>query len=192
MGELTKGKLIIFSAPSGSGKTTIVKELMKQVPNLAFSVSACSRSPRKGEVDGKDYFFLTVDEFRQKIAERAFVEWEEVYQDRFYGTLSSEVERMRNAGIHVLFDIDVKGGINIKDIYGSEALSVFVQPPSIEELRRRLELRGTDSKEDIDIRVEKAEFELAHACHFDVVVVNDQLPKAVEEVVNKVAEFLAE
>lgn len=189
---MKKGKLIIFSAPSGSGKTTIVKELMKQVTNLAFSVSACSRLPRKGEVDGKDYFFLSVDEFRRKIEQHAFVEYEEVYKDRLYGTLASEVERMRNAGTHVLFDVDVMGGMNIKAIYGMDALSVFVQPPSVEELRTRLELRGTDSKEDIDIRVEKAEFELTYADHFDVVVVNDQLEKAVSDVVSLVKEFIAE
>ncbi len=187
-----KGKLIIFSAPSGSGKTTIVKELMKQVPNLAFSVSACSRPPRAGEVDGKDYHFLSVEKFRELIEQHAFVEWEEVYKDRLYGTLVSEVERMRNAGTNVLFDVDVMGGMNIKAIYGMEALSIFVQPPSVEELRARLELRGTDSKEDIDIRVEKAEFELSFADHFDVVVINDQLEKAVKEVVALVADFIAE
>jgi len=187
-----KGKLIIFSAPSGSGKTTIVKELMKQVPNLAFSVSACSRPPREGEVDGKDYHFLSVEKFRKLIEQHAFVEWEEVYKDRLYGTLVSEVERMRNAGTNVLFDVDVMGGMNIKAIYGMEALSIFVQPPSVEELRARLELRGTDSKEDIDIRVEKAEFELSFADHFDVVVINDQLDKAVKEVVTLVADFIAE
>ncbi len=187
-----KGKLIIFSAPSGSGKTTIVKELMKQVPNLAFSVSACSRPPREGEVDGKDYHFLSVEKFRELIEQHAFVEWEEVYKDRLYGTLVSEVERMRNAGTNVLFDVDVMGGMNIKAIYGMEALSIFVQPPSVEELRARLELRGTDSKEDIDIRVEKAEFELSFADHFDVVVINDQLDKAVKEVVTLVADFIAE
>ncbi|MFA5416819.1 MAG: guanylate kinase [Bacteroidales bacterium] len=187
-----KGKLIIFSAPSGSGKTTIVKELMKQVPNLAFSVSACSRPPRKGEINGKDYFFISVEEFRKKIEEHAFVEWEEVYKDRLYGTLVAEVERMRNKGTHVLFDVDVLGGMNIKAVFGMEALSIFVQPPSVEELRSRLELRGSDSKEDIDIRVEKAEFELTFAEHFDVVVVNDRLEDAVKEVVALVTEFLSE
>jgi len=192
MKPIKKGKLIIFSAPSGSGKTTIVKELMKQVPNLAFSVSACSRPPREGEVDGRDYHFMSVEKFRKLIEQHAFVEWEEVYKDRLYGTLVSEVERMRDAGTNVLFDVDVMGGMNIKAIYGMEALSVFVQPPSVEELRARLELRGTDSKEDIDIRVEKAEFELSFADHFDVVVINDQLDKAVKEVVALVADFIAE
>ncbi|MDP2721824.1 MAG: guanylate kinase [Bacteroidales bacterium] len=187
-----KGKLIIFSAPSGSGKTTIVKELMKQVPNLAFSVSACSRPPRRGEVDGKDYFFISVEEFRKKIEEHAFVEWEEVYKDRLYGTLVAEVERMRNKGTHVLFDVDVLGGMNIKAVFGMAALSIFVQPPSVEELRSRLEMRGSDSKEDIDIRVEKAEFELTFAENFDVIVVNDRLDDAVKEVVTLVTEFLSE
>jgi guanylate kinase len=187
-----KGKLIIFSAPSGSGKTTIVKELMKQVPNLAFSVSACSRPPRRGEIDGKDYFFISVEEFRNKIEEHAFVEWEEVYKDRLYGTLVAEVERMRNKGTHVLFDVDVLGGMNIKAVFGMAALSIFVQPPSVEELRSRLEMRGSDSKEDIDIRVEKAEFELTFAENFDVIVVNDRLDDAVKEVVTLVTEFLSE
>lgn len=189
---MKKGKLVIFSAPSGSGKTTIVKELMKQVPNLAFSVSACSRSPREGEIDGKDYYFLSVDDFRKKIEQHAFVEWEEVYKDRLYGTLSAEVERLRNQGIHVLFDVDVMGGMNIKAIYGMHALSIFIQPPSVQELRTRLELRGTDTTEDIDIRVEKAEFELTYSDHFDLVVINDELDKAVKEVVGLVTEFLSE
>lgn len=189
---MKKGKLIIFSAPSGSGKTTIVKELMKQVPNLAFSVSACSRPPRYGEVNGKDYYFFSVEEFKKKIEEHAFVEWEEVYKDRLYGTLVSEVERLRNQGTHVLFDVDVMGGMNIKAVFGMKALSVFIQPPSVQELRLRLEQRGSDSKEDIDIRVEKAEFELTFAEHFDVVVVNDRLDKAINEVVTLVTEFLSE
>ncbi len=190
MTKTIKGKLVIFSAPSGAGKTTIVHWLMKQIPELAFSVSATSRKIRPGEVDGKDYHFLSVDDFKRKIRENAFVEWEEVYDNQYYGTLISEVERLRKEGKHVVFDVDVKGGMNIKRLYGNDALSVFVQPPSIEELEKRLRLRNTDDEESIRKRVKKAEYELQYAKHFDVVIVNDNLEEAKQETLKVVSEFL--
>jgi guanylate kinase len=185
-----KGKLIIFSAPSGAGKTTLVKHVMSQVDNLTFSVSACSRKKRVGEIDGKDYYFLTVEEFKKKIAAGEFIEWEEVYPDHFYGTLYSEVENKRNRGLHVVFDVDVKGGMNIKKIFGDEALAIFIKPPSVDVLKERLLKRGTDSPEDIGTRVEKAEYELTFAKHFDVVIVNDDLKRAQQETVSAIHEFL--
>lgn len=190
--KLKKGKLIIFSAPSGAGKTTLVKYVMSHVDNLTFSVSACSRKKRAGETDGKDYYFLSVEEFRKKIKEGAFIEWEEVYPDHYYGTLYSEVEDKRNRGLHVVFDVDVKGGMNIKKIFGDEALAIFIKPPSVEELRKRLLKRGTDSIEDIETRVKKAEYELTFAKHFDVVIVNDDLEKAQQETVRIIRDFLSD
>jgi len=190
MAKVQKGKLVIFSAPSGAGKTTIVHWLMKQIPELAFSVSATSRQKRSGETDGKDYHFLSVDDFKQKIRQNAFVEWEEVYENQFYGTLISEVERLRKEGKHVVFDVDVKGGMNIKRLYGNDALSVFVQPPSIEELEKRLRTRNTDSEESIRKRVKKAGYELQYAKHFDVVIVNDNLEEAEQKTLEVVTEFL--
>jgi len=191
MTKISKGKLIIFSAPSGAGKTTIVHWLMKQIPDLAFSVSATSRPKRSGETDGKDYRFLSVEEFKKKIRENAFVEWEEVYENQFYGTLISEVERLRKEGKHVVFDVDVKGGMNIKRLYGNDALAIFVQPPSIEELKRRLSLRNTDDEESINKRVKKAGYELQHAKHFDVVIINDNLEKAEQKTLEVVKEFFS-
>jgi len=190
MAKVQKGKLVIFSAPSGAGKTTIVHWLMKQIPELAFSVSATSRQKRSGETDGKDYHFLSVDDFKQKIRQNAFVEWEEVYENQFYGTLISEVERLRKEGKQVVFDVDVKGGMNIKRLYGNDALSVFVQPPSIEELEKRLRTRNTDSEESIRKRVKKAGYELQYAKHFDVVIVNDNLEEAEQKTLEVVTEFL--
>ena len=190
MTKAQKGKLVIFSAPSGAGKTTIVHWLMKQIPELAFSVSATSRKKRPGETDGKDYHFLSVEDFKQKIRQNAFVEWEEVYENQFYGTLISEVERLRKEGKHVVFDVDVKGGMNIKRLYGSDALSVFVQPPSIEELERRLVSRNTDNEESIRKRVKKAGYELQYAKHFDVVIINDNLEEAKQKTLEVVTEFL--
>ncbi|RLD40023.1 MAG: guanylate kinase [Bacteroidetes bacterium] len=187
---MKKGKLIVFSAPSGAGKTTLVKYLMGKIPALSFSVSAASRNARKGEVNGKDYHFLTVDEFRKNINQDAFVEWEEVYKDHFYGTLSSEVERIRNQGQHVVFDVDVKGGVNIKKIFGEDVLAVFIEPPSIDALKLRLENRATDSKKDIQTRIEKAKEELDFAPFFDVIIVNDDLDIAKKEVFEKVSEFI--
>jgi len=189
---MKQGKIIIFSAPSGSGKTTLVKWLLEQNLNLHFSISATSRPPRSTEVPGKDYFFLTPEVFRQKIAENAFLEWEEVYTDKFYGTLLSEVENSLSEGKNILFDVDVKGGLNIKKHYGEQALSVFVQPPSIEILRQRLEFRNTDSAEIINERVNKAAYELTFAPQFDLIIVNDILEIAKQDCLEKLQVFLAE
>lgn len=187
-----KGKLIIFSAPSGSGKTTIVKHLLEQNFNLSFSVSATSREPRTGEIHGKDYYFISEKEFRKKIATNEFLEWEEVYSGIFYGTLKSEVERIRNAGKNVIFDVDVVGGLNIKKYYGNEALAIYVQPPSVEELKKRLQNRSTESQEKINMRIAKAEEELTYAARFDLIIINDNLESALKIVESKVAEFLLE
>ena len=183
------GKLIIFSAPSGSGKTTIVRELLRRIPQLEFSISATSRAPRGTERDGVDYYFLSPDEFRRAVDEERFVEWEEVYAGTCYGTLRSELDRIWGKGHTILFDVDVLGGINLKRIFGADACSVFIMPPSIEELERRLELRGTDAPEVIAKRVAKAEFELTKAPEFDHVVVNDVLDTAVAEVERIVRDF---
>ncbi len=187
-----KGKLIIVSAPSGSGKSPIVRWLMEQHPELKlyFSVSCTSRQPRGTEQDGVDYFFLQPDEFRQKIANGEFLEYEEVYTDRFYGTLKAQVERQREAGQNVVFDVDVKGGVNIKKYYGDEAMSLFIQPPSVEELRRRLEGRATDTPEAIQQRLDKAEYELTFAPKFDHIVVNDDLETAKQEALRLLKDFL--
>ena len=175
------GKVIIFSAPSGSCKTTIVHRLLERYPQLEFSISATSRAPRGAERDGVDYYFLSQEAFAAAVAEGRFVEWEEVYKGTCYGTLRSEVERIWQKGHVIVFDVDVLGGINLKRIFGQDACSVFIMPPSVEELRRRLEGRGTDSPEAIDRRVAKAEFELTKAPEFDHTVVNDRLDDAVEE-----------
>jgi guanylate kinase len=185
-----KGKLIIFSAPSGAGKTTIVKHLLNKGFNLEFSVSATSRPPRVNEKHGKDYCFLTAEDFKKKIANNEFLEWEEVYTDKFYGTLKSEVERIRQEGKNVVFDVDVVGGCNIKDYYGDEALSVFVQPPSVETLEKRLKARLTDSDEVIKTRIEKAKYELSFAPRFDKIIVNDKLEDALEEAEKTLEKFL--
>ncbi len=184
------GKLLIFSAPSGSGKTTIVKEVLKEFKNLEFSISACSRVPRKGEVHAKDYYFLSVEDFKRNIETDSFVEWEEVYRDNFYGTLKSEVDRIWNKGNHVVFDVDVVGGLNIKKQFGDKALAVFVKPPSIDELKARLKGRGTETQEQIDKRIDKAEYELGFAEDFDAVILNDVLNKAVGETVGLINDFL--
>ncbi|MGM9759955.1 MAG: guanylate kinase [Parabacteroides sp.] len=184
------GKLIIFSAPSGSGKSTIINYLLTQGLNLCFSISATSRAPRGTEQNGVEYYFLTPDEFRARIAAGDFLEYEEVYADKFYGTLKSEVERLLAEGKHVIFDVDVVGGCNIKKFYGDRALSLFIQPPSIEELRRRLEGRGTDSPEVIESRVAKAAYELTFAPKFDVVVVNDDLEQAKAKAFAVIQQFL--
>lgn len=182
--------MVIFSAPSGAGKTTIVKEVLKKELNLQFSISACSRPPRKGEVDGKDYYFLGIEGFRQKIGENEFLEWEEVYKDHYYGTLRSEVERIWNDQHHVIFDVDVYGGLNIKKQFGKKALAIFVMPPSLEILEQRLRGRSTDSEENIKRRLDKARHEIGKADGFDIVIVNDKLEKAVNEAIDKVSEFL--
>jgi guanylate kinase len=189
---MSKGKLLIFSAPSGSGKSTIVNFLMQEHPelNMHFSISCTTRAPRGTEKNGVEYFFLTPEEFKAKIAEGAFVEYEEVYTDRFYGTLKSQVENQINNGENVVFDVDVKGGCNLKKIFGNEALSVFVQPPSVEELRRRLVGRATDAPEVIEQRLAKAEEELTYAPKFDVIIVNDDLETAKAEALKTIGEFL--
>lgn len=187
-----KNGLLIFSAPSGSGKSTIVNWLMKEHPELklAFSISCTSRAPRGTEKNGVEYFFLTPKEFKAKIEADEFLEYEEVYQDRFYGTLKSQVENQLEAGDSVVFDVDVKGGVNIKKFYGGRALSIFVQPPSVEELRHRLNGRGTDAPEVIEQRLAKANYELTFAPQFDHIVVNDNLEKAEQEVYKLVSDFL--
>lgn len=187
-----KGKVIIFSAPSGSGKSTIINWLMQEHKelNLAFSISCTSRQPRGQEQDGVEYFFVSPDEFRRRIAANEFLEYEEVYADRFYGTLKAQVEKQLDKGENVVLDVDVKGGCNIKSIYGDKALSLFIQPPSVEELRNRLTGRGTDTPEVIEDRIRRAEFELSFASKFDHVVVNDNLDAAKEEALKAVSEFI--
>ena len=184
------GKLIIFSAPSGSGKSTIINYLLTQNLNLAFSISATSRPPRGTEQNGVEYFFLSPEEFRQRIANNEFLEYEEVYENRFYGTLKSQVEKQLADGQNVIFDVDVVGGCNIKQFYGDRALSVFIMPPSVEELRKRLNGRGTDAPEVIESRIAKAEFELGYAGKFDVTIVNDNLEKAKAEALNVIRKFI--
>lgn len=186
----TNGKLIILSAPSGSGKTTIMKYLVEEFPQLEFSISATSRAPRHNECHGRDYYFVTADEFEKLVSEDKFVEWEEVYKGTHYGTLRSEMERIHGKGNAIVFDVDVKGGLRLKKIFGGDALAVFVMPPSVEELRNRLELRGTDSAENIEKRVAKAEQEIADARNFDVVVVNDDLAEAVGQAKEIIRKFL--
>ena len=187
-----RGKLIIISAPSGTGKSTIIGWLMKEHPelNLAFSISCTSRPPRGTEQNGVEYFFLTPEEFRERIDNDEFLEYEEVYEGRFYGTLKAQVERQLEAGQNVVFDVDVKGGVNIKKFYGDEAMSIFIQPPSIAELRKRLEGRGTDTPEVIDQRIARAEFELTFADQFDKIVVNDDLAQAEQDALKLVKDFI--
>ena len=185
-----QGKSVIISAPSGSGKTTIVKHLLQQNLNLEFSVSACSRKPRENEVDGRDYYFLSVEQFRAGIERGEFLEWEEVYKDHFYGTLKSEIERIWNEGKHALFDVDVVGGKNLKELFGDVALAVFVQAPSLQVLEQRLRERSTDAEEKIRDRMAKALSELQYASRFDVIIVNDRLETALAEAEKVVSDFL--
>ncbi len=188
---MKQGKLIIFSAPSGSGKTTLVHYLLQQPElNLAFSVSAASRNKRPNETDGKDYYFISPEVFKQKIKEDAFVEWEEVYKNNFYGTLKSEVERLLNACKNVIFDIDVKGGLNIKKQYPENSLAVFVQPPSVAELKKRLQSRQTETPEKIKMRIDKADEEMQYAKNFDVIIINDDLEKAKKKAYQTVSHFI--
>ena len=187
---MAKGKLIIFSAPSGSGKSTIINYLMTQGLNMHFSISATNRAPRGTEQNGVEYFFLTPEEFRTKIDNDEFLEYEEVYANRFYGTLKAQVEKQLEEGQNVVFDVDVKGGVNIKKFYGERALSVFIQPPSVDELRRRLEGRATDAPEVINDRIARAEYELSFAPQFDTIVVNDDLETAKSEALQKIKDFL--
>ena len=184
------GKLVIFSAPSGSGKTTIVRELLKRFPRFEFSISATSRAPRGVEQHGVDYYFLSNDEFRARVERNEFVEWEEVYQGTCYGTLRSEMERIWSNGNIIIFDVDVLGGINLKRIFGADACSIFIMPPSVEELERRLRGRGTDSEEVILKRIGKAGFELSKAPEFDHTVVNDDLQEAIEQTASIIENFL--
>lgn len=190
MGENSTGKCIIFSAPSGAGKTTIVHALLNSMPQLAFSVSACSRAPRGKEINGVDYHFLTADEFRTKIQNEEFVEWEEVYSDMYYGTLKSEIERIWSTGKTVVFDVDVIGGLNLKKSFKEQALAVFIQPPSLAILEERLRNRKTDSEEKIQIRLAKSIQELESAIDFDVIIENDVLEEAIEKAKRLVIEFI--
>ena len=192
--SIKKGKMIIVSAPSGSGKSTIVNWLMQEHPelNLYFSISCTSRAPRGTEQNGVEYFFISPEEFKEKIARGEFLEYEEVYEDRFYGTLKEQVESQRMNGENVVFDVDVKGGCSIKQYYGDEALSLFIQPPSIDELKRRLMNRGTDSLEDIEKRLSKASYELTFAEKFDKILINDDLEIAKAKALEIVSEFLGD
>ncbi|MBN2167061.1 MAG: guanylate kinase [Marinilabiliaceae bacterium] len=189
---MKKGKLVIFSAPSGSGKTTIVKHLLSKNLNLEFSISATSRNPRGAEINGVDYYFLTPADFEKKIANDEFLEYEEVYKGVYYGTLKSEVDRITSIGNNIVFDVDVVGGVNIKKMYGDAALAMFIQPPSIEELRKRLVGRGTDSEDKIEMRLNKASEELSYASKFDVIIVNDNLEKAKKDAEQALHDFLSD
>ncbi len=189
---MDKGRLIIVSAPSGAGKSTLIGYLMQQGLPLAFSVSATSRAPRGSEQHGKEYYFLTAEDFKRHIEADDFLEYEEVYPGKYYGTLKSEVERLRNSGKHVIFDVDVVGGVNIKRFYGDEALSIFIEPPSVDALRERLEGRATDAPEVIATRVAKAVKELSYAPQFDKVVVNDMLETAQREILQFVTDFIGQ
>lgn len=188
-----QGKIILFTAPSGAGKTTIVKYLLQTNPALSFSISACTRDKRgRSEENGRDYYFITPEEFRQKIERDEFVEWEEVYEGAFYGTLKSEIERIWNQGHHVILDVDVKGGLKIKEYYKDRALAIFVKPPSIEALADRLQARATDSASSISSRIFKARFELSFENKFDAVIVNEHLEEAIAQAEKLVHDFLAD
>lgn len=184
------GKLIIFSAPSGAGKTTIVHHLLSKKFGLEFSISATTRERREGEVDGKDYYYLSVSDFKKKIENKEFVEWEEVYTDNFYGTLRSEVERIWAEGNTVIFDVDVDGGLNLKHAYGDKALAIFVMPPSLDKLRSRLEGRDTETPESVDRRMNKAPDEIEKSVDFDKLILNDKLPDAFKKAENMLRDFL--
>ncbi len=188
---MPEAKLVIFSAPSGAGKSTIVNHLLNKGMDIAFSVSATSRPPRGVEKNGVEYYFLSPDEFRRKIANEEFVEYEEVYKDCYYGTLRSEIDRIGLMGKHIVFDVDVIGGLNIKKQYGNRALLIFIAPPGIEELRQRLIGRGTDTPEMINLRIAKAEYELSFAPKFDITIINDDLNRAKNEALKVVSAFLS-
>lgn len=187
----TQGKAIIFSAPSGSGKTSLVRHLIQHIPNLGFSISACTRDKRgRHEVHGRDYYFLSIDEFKKKIDQNAFVEWEEVYEGNFYGTLKEEVQRIWDNGKAVIFDVDVKGGLALKKYFGPQALAIFVKVPSLEVLKTRLNDRGTESEESLSRRLYKAQFEATFEPQFDTSILNDDFERSSEEAVTLVSEFL--
>ncbi|HDQ16417.1 MAG TPA: guanylate kinase [Bacteroidetes bacterium] len=188
--QQTKMKMIVFSAPSGAGKTTIVHRILEERQDLAFSVSACSREKRKNEIHAKDYYFFSPEEFKQLIKEAAFLEWEEVYANNFYGTLKSEVERIWAEGKHVVFDIDVQGGKNLKSKYPENCLAIFIMPPSVEELENRLRNRSTETEESIKKRIQKAKEEISFAPYFDNIIINDNLEKAINECLQSIADFL--
>ena len=184
------GKAIIFSAPSGAGKTTIVKSLLANKLPLSFSISACSRQKRENEINGKDYHFLSIEDFKQKINEQAFIEWEEVYENNYYGTLKSEIERIWNDKKHVVFDVDVVGGLNLKKHFGNNALAIFIQPPSMDVLIERLRNRATESEASLNKRINKAKHEITYSPSFDSIIINDQLEKTIEVAEKKVKDFL--
>ena len=185
-----KGRFIIVSAPSGAGKTTIVKRLMEAGMGLEFSVSAASREPRANETNGKDYYFISAADFRNRISNGELLEWQEVYKDQYYGTLKSEVDRIWKNGHHVLFDVDVQGGMNLKSMYPENSLSIFIMPPSLEELERRLRIRSTENHESLRKRLEKAGMELKFAERFDRIVINDNLETAVQQIITMVSQYL--
>lgn len=185
-----EGKVIIVSAPSGAGKTSIVRHLLEEVPELKFSISATTRHKRDYEEDGKDYYFITPENFKERLANDEFLEWQEVYDNQYYGSLKCEVERIWNNGQTVIFDVDVLGGLNIKKFYGENALAVFIEPPTIEELVNRLKKRGTETEESLKKRVDKAEYEMSFANQFDRIVLNDDLKTAQQEMIDLVRDFL--
>ena len=184
------GKAIIFSAPSGAGKTTIVKSLLANKLPLSFSISACSRQKRENEINGKDYHFLSLKDFKQKINEQAFIEWEEVYENNYYGTLKSEIERIWNDKKHVVFDVDVVGGLNLKKHFGNNALAIFIQPPSMDVLIERLRNRATESEASLNKRIDKAKHEMTYSTSFDSIIINDQLEETIKVAEKKVKDFL--
>ena len=185
-----QGKAIIFSAPSGAGKTTIVRYLLEKELPLLFSISACSRNRIPNEIDGKDYYFLSIDDFKAKVANNAFVEWEEVYENNFYGTLKSEIDRIWSSHQHVVFDVDVVGGLNLKKHFGDRALSIFIEPPSLDVLFKRLKNRATETEKSLNKRIEKATYEMKFCSSFDLIIINDRLEKAKKDAFEKVSKFL--
>ena len=185
-----QGKAIIFSAPSGAGKTTIVRYLLEKEIPLLFSISACSRNRRPNEIDGKDYYFLSVDEFKAKVSYNAFVEWEEVYENNFYGTLKSEIDRIWSSHQHIVFDVDIVGGLNLKKYFGDRALSIFIEPPSLDVLFKRLKNRATENEKSLNKRIEKATQEMKFSSSFDLIIINDRLEKAKKDAFEEVSKFL--